>query len=301
MKHKPVILNFDTYDGSGQTVHPDVLDMANYISQPWNGYRFWMVITPYPRGNSRYENPSIFVSNDGVQWVIPKGLTNPVYQVSDSEIGFCSDPCLEFWDNMLWLWFRETHRKGLSGGKENRILLMKTSNGINWTIPVEVLRSKYSGDRLSSPSIRRIGSSFIMWSITGASKFSLLRRSSDNGVSWSAPAEVAVSGLPSGRYPWHIYVHTGGYHALLCSSTGNYGKGSMLHYGHFSDEGLSVMSKFLFERVYPFEASFIYRGSMIRKSDMYFDVYYSGRCAEGNWRTAVASIMVTNGREEDEK
>ena len=67
-------LNIPTYDGSGQGVHPDVYYNAN----GWNGYRYWMAVTPYPGGNAAYENPSIVVSNDNVNWIVPPGLSNPI-------------------------------------------------------------------------------------------------------------------------------------------------------------------------------------------------------------------------------
>ena len=64
-------LNIPTYDGSGQAVHPDVYYNAN----GWNGYRYWMAMTPYPNGNAAYENPSIVVSNDNLNWIVPPGLS----------------------------------------------------------------------------------------------------------------------------------------------------------------------------------------------------------------------------------
>ncbi len=65
-------LNTPTYDGSNQTVHPDIY----YNASGWNGYKYWMAITPYP--DAAHENPSILVSNDGFSWAVPPGLTNPI-------------------------------------------------------------------------------------------------------------------------------------------------------------------------------------------------------------------------------
>ena len=45
---------------------------------PWNGYRFWMAMTPYPYNNDGLEDPSILVSNDAQTWIVPEGLTNPL-------------------------------------------------------------------------------------------------------------------------------------------------------------------------------------------------------------------------------
>ena len=63
-----------TYDGTNQPTHPSVVK----FDQPWNGYTYWMAMTPYPYNDGSYENPSIVVSNDGENWIVHSGLTNPL-------------------------------------------------------------------------------------------------------------------------------------------------------------------------------------------------------------------------------
>lgn len=58
------------YAASG-VVHPGVL----YFSAGKDGYKYWMLYTPYP--DNEDENPSIVRSNDGTTWV-DTGITNPV-------------------------------------------------------------------------------------------------------------------------------------------------------------------------------------------------------------------------------
>ena len=51
-----VRLNIETYlAGQDQPTYPSVIGFDN----KWNGYRFWMVYTPYPEANGEEENPSI--------------------------------------------------------------------------------------------------------------------------------------------------------------------------------------------------------------------------------------------------
>jgi hypothetical protein len=57
--------------GPQSIVHPSVVDMG----ARWNGYRWWRADTPMP---DEYENPSIWASNDRVNWTVPPGLTNPI-------------------------------------------------------------------------------------------------------------------------------------------------------------------------------------------------------------------------------
>ena len=42
-----------TYDRSDQTVHPDIV----YMPDGWNGYKYWMAMTPYANSNDQLEKP----------------------------------------------------------------------------------------------------------------------------------------------------------------------------------------------------------------------------------------------------
>ncbi len=66
------VLTIPTYDSNPNVGHPDVL----YVAGGWNGYPYWMAMTPYP--STDRENPSIVASADGNTWVVPAGLTNRV-------------------------------------------------------------------------------------------------------------------------------------------------------------------------------------------------------------------------------
>ncbi len=84
LPNAPTFQYTPTYDGSGQVVHPSVIDFWFEFGLPsWGGYRFWMGITPYPDGDNVYENPSLLVSQDGLLWVFPPGIKNPLDQAQD--------------------------------------------------------------------------------------------------------------------------------------------------------------------------------------------------------------------------
>src|SRR5439155_20610297 len=61
LAHAPNPDTTPTYDGTGQVVEPDVI----HVPRGWNGYEYWMAVTPYPCGDESLENPSILVSHDG--------------------------------------------------------------------------------------------------------------------------------------------------------------------------------------------------------------------------------------------
>lgn len=81
-----------TYDGSGAIIHPSVVDMG----AKWNGYRWWRADTPYP--SDRYEDPSIWGSNDRVHWEVPDGLTNPIDPWPGEDIGGFNSDTEMVWD-----------------------------------------------------------------------------------------------------------------------------------------------------------------------------------------------------------
>jgi len=72
-------LTIPTYDGSGQVAHPTVIDfLSEYGLEQWGGYRFWMSGSPYPGANDFYENPCLWVSDDGLVWEMPDGIEQPL-------------------------------------------------------------------------------------------------------------------------------------------------------------------------------------------------------------------------------
>ena len=81
------LLATPTYDGSGELVHPD----AVAFPQRWQGRRYWVSATPYPTGNPKYENPSIYQGYTSRQMLPPAGVSNPLAQPGAIG-GYLSDP-----------------------------------------------------------------------------------------------------------------------------------------------------------------------------------------------------------------
>lgn len=193
-------LSFDTFDGSGQVVHPDVVGLPF----AWDGGRaqLAMAITPYPYGDEVDEDPSLYVGATGREWTPPQGVRNPLAR---SLYGYLSDPDVLYnpVDHRLWLYYREV----VQG--ENVIRLITSADGVQWDEPREVVRVPNHG--LISPSVvRRDATTWLMWSVNGGtsgckgrSAFIELRRSSD-GLHWSAPEPVHLD--QPALFPWHVDV-----------------------------------------------------------------------------------------------
>jgi hypothetical protein len=191
------LVTLATYDNSGQAVHPDVLRGHGSATG------FWMAITPYPGGNSFFENPSIFRSTDAVRWLAPPGVPNPVVQPALN--GYLSDPDLVAnTDNHLWLYYRSV----VSGS--NIVMLTRSADGVHWDIPAAVV--SVPSHELVSPTVVRAApqAAWQMWSVnTGgfgctAPTTSIEHRSSTDGIHWGA---IALTDLAQpGQNIWHIDV-----------------------------------------------------------------------------------------------
>ena len=186
---------FDTFDGSGETVHPD------WALAPWN-FPQHLAITPYPNGNANLELPSLFGSHLGIDWILSPGAPNPVVKAPPS--GHMSDPDI-VWNpesNELYLYYRQA-------ADRNLIWLVRSTDGIRWTTPVLVV-STPNHEVLSPSVVRRASGDWWMWSVNGdtegcsaATAWLEVRRSSD-GISWGGPTRITLS--HDGLYPWHVEV-----------------------------------------------------------------------------------------------
>ncbi len=129
--NKPI--NTPTYDGSNQAVHPKVL----YFNKGWNGYKYWMGITPYPYGNDDFENPQTLVSNDGINFQFLNKNNKPLFIPEDvARGGHYSDIHLCFSNNYLEVYFR--YNPGNKNGNgpnnyESKVYVTRSLDGVNWT------------------------------------------------------------------------------------------------------------------------------------------------------------------------
>lgn len=179
--------------GSGQAMHPSVLDFHG----DWNGYRFWMGMTPLTDNDEAYENPCIMVSHDGHSWVEPPGITNPLdpwpggnLYNSDTELAY--DPDRE---RLICYW-----RTG--NPTAQRISAAWSTNGTDWSSPVVVIPSgDYVDTSILSPSIIRRGPGD-WWMFTQArdgiwAEKGMLVFHSTSPLVWGSPTRVLA------RISWH--------------------------------------------------------------------------------------------------
>ncbi len=189
-------LHFETYDGSGQVVHPDVPSLA---AAGITGEQL-LVLTPYPYGDETKENPSVFGSTDPLGWHPVKGVRNPV---AVPRAGYLSDPDLVFdpATGRYDLYYRRVD-------EENEIFRAESVDGVTWSPPVRVAHGP-NHEIVSPAVVRRGDGDWFMWSVNAGRGCAApatrveLRRSPD-GIAWSSPQPVQLD--QPGYSAWHIDV-----------------------------------------------------------------------------------------------
>lgn len=203
----PNPLDIESYvEDNDEVVHPDVI----YFENGWNGYAYWMAFTPFANSNAQYENPSIAVSHDGLEWEIPPGLTNPVVAPFDETYNpndyYHSDPDIIMSDDnsTMYLFWREH-----SGWRFETLKYVSSTDGINWSEPVSVLQVDGSSvERIISPAIIRDSDNYKMWTVnTKTTPRTINMRTSDNLIdSWSEPILTDLPMITSNSEIWHLDV-----------------------------------------------------------------------------------------------
>lgn len=195
---EPVSFDAVSYDGSGELVHPD----AVVLPRGWKGSRFWFSATPYPHGDARFENPSLFRGDAADDWELPLGAKNPLAMPETD--GYLSDPdlVLDPVRSELRMYYRQTLRS------VDQIYLMTSRDGANWSNAQRVLESaRYA---LISPAlVRETDGTWRMWTVNAhtsgcrarADEMTLSQRRSPDGITWGSPASVQL--VIPGRVPWH--------------------------------------------------------------------------------------------------
>lgn len=199
LNNSETFLNTPTYDGSNQTVHPSIV----YFETAWNGYKYWMAMTPYPGTNDNFENPSILSSNDGQIWVVPVGLTNPINSTFSRPSAHYNDPDLIYNNdtNVLEIYWLD------AGDGKTSLFYSNSSDGITWTNQLNVLN--VSDYEIISPAIIYKNNVYTMWVVNSTSigcsstTKKLQFYNSTDGISWNGSFSTSFTN-PSGKYLWHM-------------------------------------------------------------------------------------------------
>ena len=310
-----------TQKAEWDTTHPDVIDFAKTSKEggKWGGYRYWMVLTPNQDGYSQYENPCLAASNDGVNWVVPNGIENPLSGVKHEPTGThnCDTDLVynpdsdELWVYYVW------EQDSPAGTPSNLRLIRVKEDGNSFAItsttdgkPYErLINSQYRYDMQSPAVVRRDANTWLMWSNNSDSDnsgngwksqvaFVELYTSTD-GKNWTNKQSLAdtlvlksADGIAS-YIPWHLDVQwvesQNKYWGLFCA----YPKGGNTNRTYLlfgtSEDGktwTTYPKPLLAPRDNKWDNNFIYRSTFIYDdASGTLQVWYSGG-KSGGWRIA---------------
>ena len=267
--------NVPTYDGTGQAVHPDIA----FFPDGWHGYKYWLAMTPYFYDSDSRENPSVVVSDDGVSWTVPPGLTNPLVPAPACDHNSDPDIVHNPRSEELYLYYTEQQRSPQCGAvNENHLRVLRSSDGIQWSGPDTVMSWDLDKDPLYlSPAVVYRKGAFEMWLTTGEA---VVHMTSKDGVKWSPAKPVKIDGAPwhldvayveSRSEYWMLFVDSPVAEARLRLATSKDGLDWTVH----PDPVLSPGADWDSERIY--RSTFLYDAGDL------FRVWYSAKSGDGQW------------------
>ncbi|UAL46804.1 hypothetical protein K7887_18340 [Sutcliffiella horikoshii] len=180
--------------GNTEYVHPQIINFP----RKWNGYNYWMAITPYKDNSEAYENPCIYVSNDGKNWLNPPGVTNPL-QPYPAQGRHYSDPCWILDKNgyTLHLIYREN-----GTGISDRYWLQSSDDGRTWSEKEIIYQSS---NAIVSPDVVYLNGRYFMYFIDITDGYKLKRVQSDDLKTWTNLTTCEVQG--TSKTLWHFEMY----------------------------------------------------------------------------------------------
>lgn len=197
-------LNIPTYDGSGQAVHPSLLVQDD-------SPRFILSFTPYTDTDDMVENPSIVISDDGLNFREEKKGLNPLVPAPEKDHN--DDPDLFYSKGKYGILYLETMRP-----KKQTLILLESTDRIHWKkcIIHEERLDQGSGCFMLSPKyIEKDGLSYLFYvnrDAAGGYQIEYVTGKDIYSLDFAHRNEVTVSGLE--ELPWHLDILPGGYMLL---------------------------------------------------------------------------------------
>lgn len=271
------ILNIPTYEGSNQAVHPDILFFENRIEDN----AFILVMTPYPFGNARHENPSILVSEDGVHFTESRAGLNPL--AGPPRYGYNDDPDIMFnqKEKIYYLYYLQTMQPD-----SQNVMLLTSEDAVHWDRRrvIHYDLSKHD-DFIVSPSLVFLENKYHMFYVNlSVQGHPIQFFTSSNGIDWDkGDIHSVFYNLPEDLIPWHVDVikSDAGYLMLCCGpypDTDLYIAHSddLIHWVFCTDPILSRSDNFFAK------CRRIYRSTGIAQGDLLI-VWFSFLRYDGRW------------------
>jgi hypothetical protein len=222
LQHLPndTVLHFKTYDGSGQLIHPDILTLndSGKIS-------FFLTGTPYPDYHDSVENPCIYKSFDGLNFLEPDSGINPL--VATPSYDHNDDPDIHYdtLTKQFIIYYLETMRPD-----SQNVVQLTGSPGKIWEKKT-ILHSDLKSEKkfILSPSFVEINAEknalfYVVKPADSTQKYHVeYILSAKNNEFKKSKYKTLTLDIPEYFHPWHLDVqkHNGRYYMLLNGFWGN--------------------------------------------------------------------------------
>jgi hypothetical protein len=264
------------HDGCWEHVHPDVV----YLPQGFAGYPYWMAFTPYPRGNDRFENPTLRASRDGLAWRRLPGVPEPLVPTPKDPETHHADPDIVFHDSRLHVIYAT-----ISDWKST-FSIMSSRDAMRWTEPRIMCR----GTLEVSPACVVNENLWHVWFVRqkgdgGPSE--LLCRQGDDPMSLGNERLCQLD-IP-GHVLWHIDVlRVGrGYEALIAAYPERTDDSRTCLFHAISEDGLHFVlcptRAILSPSKFGWDNREIYRSTFLKQLDGTYRVWYSAASWGNHW------------------
>jgi hypothetical protein len=188
-----------------------------YSKDKFGNYPFWAAGSPYPNDGVNlaniYENPCIYASLNGLDWVVPAGVTNPIFNrpaagnYADATMIFAPDASALY---VIWIW--EGAGSSIPGGYAYAIMGSSSTDGITWSAPVVIqgVTTANAADRPDSPSmfwnpITELWNVYYHYGTgTGIRYITNTAANPMTGIGWAAANAVTIAN-PYSRGWWHSW------------------------------------------------------------------------------------------------
>lgn len=295
------VLKFETFDGSGQLVHPDILFVNNNSDKA-----FYLVATPYPNFDNKNENPSIYKSLDGINFFEPVKSINPL--VPTPVYGHNDDP--DMWFNSIANVFNIQYLETMRPDSQNLVLLSGKPGEI-WEKKTLIHYNLKKGEKfIVSPSIiNENNSSKILFYVAkdydkkGHNRVEYLVCKKKK---WKKKKHVVPEiETPAGFTPWHVDVVKSGekFYMLLDGFWGNepvWGEKDINKYtlllattNDINKWTVSPVNIVDCTGAPDKECRYIYRSTSMVSGNI-MAIWYSYVTFENVWRIAFRKVLLTN-------
>lgn len=271
-----------------EATHPSVYNFP----EKWHGYKYWMAVTAYPKGEADKENPHILGSNDMIQWEPANGYENPLDEpVSEGLDKF--DRPLQYNSDTHIIYNKEKDRLELfwryvdDVNDEVKIFRSESTDGTNWSDKHSIYTAPRKKADWVSPAFIKDDEGYKVWYV--ANGYRIWYRESKDGENWTEAKEVKVPYATDKdrMHHWHLDVQKFGdkYEMIVVGfkqmgEKPNIGERHVMNLYHSTSKDGFEWSD-LTPIIYPsqikdaWDGRGIYRSCFIKEDGKYY-VFYSG-------------------------